>query len=55
MCRNQNVKARLCKGNNVKPLISRNPVKIQYKALKNIKRGDEIYISYGRDYFRGKK
>lgn len=55
MCRQQNVKGRLCKGNNVKYVISRNPFKVRYKALKNIKRGEEIYVSYGRDYFHGKK
>ena len=51
MCRKQNQRSKLCKGNNVIGVTSRNPVKVQFKALKNIQRGDEIYVSYGRDYF----
>jgi SET domain-containing protein len=50
-CRTVNRERKECKGNNTKWSVSRRGGNVSIKAKKNIKKGDELYISYGRGYW----
>jgi len=52
-CRASNKAKGECKGNNAK--FTKSQHKMNIKATKNIKNKDEIFVSYGSDYWKKKK
>jgi len=54
-CRRSNKRARNCKGNNARLSTNTRAKTGSIKALKTIKPGSEIFVNYGRDYWRDNK
>lgn len=51
-CRTTNKRSGQCKGNNAKYAPNHRKKRISVKATKKIKAGEEIFASYGRNYWR---
>ena len=51
-CRSVNVKAKYCKNNNARFVINHKNKKVMLRATKKIPAGSEIFVSYGRSYWR---
>lgn len=51
-CRTANKRKKECKGNNAKLVANARAKSVKLKAVKKIKPGEEIYTSYGRQYWR---
>tara|TARA_R110001606_G_scaffold219265_1_gene367138 strand:- start:30 stop:542 length:513 start_codon:yes stop_codon:yes gene_type:complete len=54
-CRKANKDQKECKGNNTKFVIDKVRKKARIKAVKKIKKGDEVFVGYGQSYWRGGK
>lgn len=54
-CRWSDKRAKLCKGVNCKFQIDRNTAKVFVKTIKKVPANEELYVSYGPQYWRQKK
>lgn len=50
-CRSRSKRMKQCKGNNAKLAVDRVRRKVNVRATKKIKKGDEVYVSYGQHYW----
>jgi hypothetical protein len=50
-CRKGNKKKKQCRGNNSRITVNQRKRTARLKATKNIKKGSEIFTSYGRSFF----
>jgi SET domain-containing protein len=51
-CRTKNKKAKQCKGNNTKFAGDIRKQKVRLRATRKIKPGEEVFVSYGRSYWK---
>lgn len=52
MCRAGQQRARLCRGNNAAFAYNRGSGKVTLRSKRRIRRGEEIFVSYGREFFK---
>jgi hypothetical protein len=53
-CRKTNIRAGVCKGNNLIALTNKDDTRVFFKPVKGkkIRKGDELFVSYGRSYWK---